>query len=297
MPEGFRGYHIRVLYEPEDPDPSRRFKALVLLRNYGEYSVPHVQDASPIGWSSRAINLPLYSADGLRWRVADELVSEGGKTISADIHLITDVEGTGLYRRQGMYYLSGQGQGSPAVEPYGRHIEIFRSPDLIHWARSQTMGFAREGQFQRPASLERPLPNEQTHEGASVWNRGNVLIGITGFWHGSRNWTEVVHPLGFLVSNDGLHFREPIPRLHLRGRGRGRTGLGRGWPGTRTGVRKCRRDDLHLVLSDGSADGASHRPSLETRWGHRPAPAWTGPLRLSLGPRPGREGHPGHFRP
>ena len=211
MPEGFRGYHIGVLYEPEDPDPSRRFKALVLLRNYGEYSVPHVQDASPIGWSSRAINLPLYSADGLRWRVADELVSEGGKTISADIHLITDVEGTGLYRRQGMYYLSGQGQGSPAVEPYGRHIEIFRSPDLIHWARSQTMGFAREGQFQRPASLERPLPNEQTHEGASVWNRGNVLIGITGFWHGSRNWTEVVHPLGFLVSNDGLHFREPIP--------------------------------------------------------------------------------------
>lgn len=104
-------------------------------------------------------------------------------------------------------------QGSPAVEPYGRHIEISRSPDLIHWSRSQTMGFAREGQFQRPASLERPLPNEQTHEGASVWNRGNVLIGITGFWRGAKDWTGVVHPLGFLVSNDGLHFREPIPNF------------------------------------------------------------------------------------
>ena len=211
MPEGFRGYHILVLHEPEDPDPSRRFKAVVLLRKYGEYAVPHVQDASPEGWGTRAVNLPLYSADGLRWRVADELVSGGGKIISADIHLVTDVEGAGLYRWQGMYYLSGQGLGSPAVEPYGRHIEIFRSPDLIHWSRSQTMGFAREGQFQRPASLDRPLANEQTHEGASVWNRGNVLIGITGFWHGAKDWTGVVHPLGFLVSNDGLHFREPIP--------------------------------------------------------------------------------------
>ncbi len=211
VPEGFHGYHIGVVHEPEDPDPSRRFKALVLLREFGEYSVPHLQEVSPEGWRTRAINIPLYSADGLRWRVADELVSEGNKTISSDIHLITDIEGAGLYRWQGMYYLSGQGQGSPAVEPYGRHIEIFRSPDLVHWSRSQTMGFAREGQFRRPASLERPVANEQTHEGASVWNRGNVLIGITGFWHGAKDWTEVVHPLGFLVSNDGLHFREPLP--------------------------------------------------------------------------------------
>ena len=66
------------------------------------------------GWGTRAVNLPLYSADGLRWRVADELVSGAGKTLSANIHLVTDVEGAGLYRWQGMYYLSGQGQGSPA---------------------------------------------------------------------------------------------------------------------------------------------------------------------------------------
>ena len=87
MPEGFRGYHISVVQAPEDPDPSRRFKALVLLRKCGEYAVSHVQGVSPEGWGTRAFNLPLYSADGLRWRVADELVSGKGKTIAADIHL------------------------------------------------------------------------------------------------------------------------------------------------------------------------------------------------------------------
>jgi hypothetical protein len=78
------------------------------------------------------------------------------------------------------------------------------------------MGFARQGQFRRPAHGTRPrsvdpaMDNEQTHEGASVWNRGNVLIGITGLWRGSSDWSAVVHPLGFLISNDGVHFREPI---------------------------------------------------------------------------------------
>src|SRR3990172_6862322 len=55
------------------------------------------------------------------------------------------------------------------------------------------------------------MNNEQTHEGASVWNRGNVLLGITGFWHGATDWNQVTHDLGFIISNDGLHFREPIP--------------------------------------------------------------------------------------
>jgi len=212
MPEGFRGYHIMVLHEPEDPDPTRHFKATVQVTNYGGYTVPQVAAETTFRGPPGAY-LTLYSEDGLRWRLAEELIPEGGKTISGGIQLVTRLEGTGLWKWKGMYYLAGQGKGSPAVEPYGRHVEIFRSSDLIHWSRTQTMGFAREGQFRRPRSLKRPLPNEQTHEGVSVWNRGNVLIGITGFWHGGAKWTDVLHPLGFLVSNDGLHFREPLPEF------------------------------------------------------------------------------------
>ena len=210
MPEGFRGYHIMVLYEPQDPDPTRHFKATVQVTNYGDYTVPQLAAGATFRGPPGAY-LTLYSADGLRWRLAEELIPGGGKEITSEIQLVSRLEGTGLWKWKGIYYLSGQGKGSPAVEPYGRHVEIFRSADLIHWSRTQTMGFAREGQFRRPLSLKRPLPNEQTHEGASVWNRGNVLIGITGFWHGGSDWTDVLHPLGFLVSNDGIHFREPMP--------------------------------------------------------------------------------------
>lgn len=55
----------------------------------------------------------------------------------------------------------------------------------------------------------RSLEGEQQHEGISVWNRGNVLLGVTGQWHGDASWQNVTIDLGFLVSNDGLHFREP----------------------------------------------------------------------------------------
>ena len=215
LPKGFRGYHANVLYEPEDPDASRRFKMMALIRDFGDHPIemgkptPEAKTRRTTRGPTTGTYVPLYSPDGLRWRVAKEVLGEDGKVILLE-NLVTGFEGTGLYKWKGLYYLSGQGKGSPAVAPYGRHVEIFSSPDLIHWSKSQTMGFAREGQF-NPIPLTRPFINKQTHEGASVWNRGNVLIGITGFWTGSDDWNKVVHDLGFLVSNDGLHFREPIP--------------------------------------------------------------------------------------
>lgn len=161
--------------------------------------------------------LPLYSADGLRWRLAEELTISADKVISTD-ELVT-FEGAGLYKWQGMYYLTGQGGKGPALKPYERHIEIFRSPDLIHWSKTQTMGFARQGQYRRPTHTS-PMNNEQTHEGVSVWNRGNVLLGLTGLWHGASDWNDVTHDLGFLISNDALHFREPVPDYVFAGIGK-----------------------------------------------------------------------------
>lgn len=42
-----------------------------------------------------------------------------------------------------------------------------------------------------------------------MWNRGNVLVGISGIWHGAKEWENVTVDLGFVVSNDGVQFREP----------------------------------------------------------------------------------------
>jgi hypothetical protein len=56
--------------------------------------------------------------------------------------------------------------------------------------------------------------------GAGLWNRGNVILGFYGRWHGEtihqdpkfpRNPLRGLHiDLGFVVSNDAIHYREPV---------------------------------------------------------------------------------------
>jgi hypothetical protein len=61
-----------------------------------------------------------------------------------------------------------------------------------------------------------PHAGEQVHEGAALWNRGNVLVGVYGQWHGESNDLKFVSiDLGLVVSNDAIHFREPIPDFQL----------------------------------------------------------------------------------
>src|SRR5476651_2735911 len=100
--------------------------------------------------------VPLYSPDGLRWRLADELLANG-KNISADFHLPTSFEAAGFYKWQGLYYVSGQNYANPrkvaAMAPLGRHIQLYHSADLIHWSEAQTMGYARQGQYRLSANL------------------------------------------------------------------------------------------------------------------------------------------------
>ena len=239
MPKGFKGYHVMVRYEPDEPDPSRRFKMLPRLVSFGDFK-DSLSPAMVLGGGY----VPLYSADGLRWRLADELVTKKGGMSHQSPSLPTRIEGSGFYKWRGMYYITGQGSRSefPSMKPYGRHIMIFSSPDFVNWSQAPALGFYREGQFNRPAnwnperpngSNEFPLANEQTHEGASVWNRGNVLLGLTGLWHGSVDWNQTTHPLGFIISNDGIHFREPYPnyefaKVGVRDRDWDYAGLGQG---------------------------------------------------------------------
>lgn len=56
----------------------------------------------------------------------------------------------------------------------------------------------------------RSREGEQNHEAISVWHRGNVLLGVSGRWHGAKDWKDVTVDLGFVMSNDGLRFREPL---------------------------------------------------------------------------------------
>ena len=96
-----------------------------------------------------------------------------------------------------------------APRPYhGRVARSYRSPDFFNWSQTSTLAFTRTAQ-NTLLGKGRSREGEQTHEGISVWNRGNILLGISGVWHGAKEWKDVTIDLGFVVSNDGMHFREP----------------------------------------------------------------------------------------
>ena len=103
----------------------------------------------------------------------------------------------------------------PRLRPLGSH----RIDRIGREKRGQggTLSFFREGQYKKVSSGQ----GEESHEGISVWHRGNVLLGLYGIWHGSPDWEGRTVDLGFVVSNDGLHFREPVTEFVFLRRGEG----------------------------------------------------------------------------
>jgi hypothetical protein len=208
---------LTVIHEPRDPDPSRRYKAAYIAHLPFE----DVRGGrSKIGPDERRWGsfVCATSADGLRWRVVgDRPVNAGGERF----------EVSGLYHFGDSYYATGQ-----LLAPWtwlrdgrsvGRVMLTYRSPDFEHWSRATALGFARPGQ-----AIARPVPGQQTHMGAGLWNRGNVLVGLYGMWQdgpkerpkGSAHLYGVRIDLGLIVSDDGIHFREPVPDFKVLERGR-----------------------------------------------------------------------------
>jgi len=209
--------YLTVLYEPDEPDPARRYKCAFIAH-------PPFEDVrggrSKIGpdekrWCSFVC---ATSADGWQWKVVgDHPANAGGERF----------EVSGLYHFGGFYYASGQllspWQFRPDGGDIGRAMRVYRSADFAHWDQTTALGFARPGQLIAP-----PVPGQQTHMGAGIWNRGNVLLGLYGQWQdapqpppkGAKSHllgTRI--DLGFIVSNDGIHWREPAPGHRTIARG------------------------------------------------------------------------------
>ncbi len=189
--------NIKVLYDPDDPDSSRRYKM-----------------GTHVWFPKNKVRLgtfaPYASADGLNWKLLIDARPENAelppeKMVLSAFHF--EPVG-GLYKWDGLYYLNGQ-NAFVASRPYhGRVVRQFISPDFVNWSHASTVGFVREAQH-RLLGPGRSREGEQNHEGVSVWNRGNVLLGISGIWHGAKEWKDVTVDLGFVVSNDGVQFRQP----------------------------------------------------------------------------------------
>ncbi|MBI5397552.1 MAG: hypothetical protein HZA91_19825 [Verrucomicrobia bacterium] len=199
---------LTVMHDPEERDPRKRYKCAYIAH-------PPFDDVrggrSGIGPNERrwCSFLCATSADGLRWKmVGDRPMNAGGERF----------EVSGLYRFGKFYYATGQ-----LISPWtwrmdgsdiGRAMLSYRSADFEHWSRAKAMSFARPGQL-----TATPIAGQQTHMGAGIWNRGNVLVGLYGQWQdgpkekpkGSSHLWGTHIDLGLIVSNDGIHFREPVP--------------------------------------------------------------------------------------
>ena len=183
-----QGVFVLVLHEPDDPDPGRRFKM--------------VREEHP-----RAI-MAAYSPDGLSW------------TDSPNNPIIkgSGMETGGLIRFNGFYYLNGQGGPIPHPVPKarGRKMVTYISHDFDHWSEAAHLSFRRNPLPPRPLDNFEIHRGAQVHMGASLWNRGNVIIGFYGQYDNQTNDRRYsTCDLGLVVSPDAIHFKEPIPDFKI----------------------------------------------------------------------------------
>ena len=189
--------NVKVLHEPDDPDPQRRYKM-----------------AAHVWFPKNDVRLgtlaTFISPDGLSWTMLQNVDPVGAqmpeaKTVLPPLHF--EPVG-GLYKWDGLYHVSGQNAILASRPFHGRVSRTFISGDFANWSQANAIQFVRSPQHKLLGPGKSRM-GEQTHEGISVWNRGNVLIGVSGMWHGSKEWNDVTLDLGFVISNDGVHFREP----------------------------------------------------------------------------------------
>jgi hypothetical protein len=146
------------------------------------------------------------TADGLRWKLVNTEPIQAGH-----------FENTGLIKFDGLYYLSGRNlpphdASLPDGSGAGRVMKVFFSPDFDHWSSGRALAWYRNGYVTEPTNF-----GQENHMGAGLWNRGNVMLGFYGRWYGD---TIHVKPqsslaglkidLGLIVSNDAIHYREPV---------------------------------------------------------------------------------------
>ena len=188
--------NLKVIKDEADPDATRRYKMTTHV-----YFRHHTRLGTL---------LPLVSADGLTWRPVKDVKPMKGELRKEDMlvpgfHL---EPACGLYQWDGQYILTAQ-NAMPHTHHYqGRVVRLHRSADFVNWSTTSTLAFVRTPQHEY-LGAGKSREGEQNHEGIAVWNRGNVLLGVYGRWHGAAEWQDVSVDLGFVMSNDGLNFREP----------------------------------------------------------------------------------------
>ena len=184
---------VNVIRDLDDPDPRRRYKMVYNPHDGRKFTI---QTAT--------------SPDGIHW------------TTPASYPKDEFLEQAGFFKHNGLYLVHGQalelGEGGGQR---GRQGYVWISTDFEHWLDEMAEAFAlSEPQDAADRGLTKPY--DQVHLGVGAASFGNVVVGLYGLWHnypGDRSrkipnsWfghEKTSCDLGLVVSNDGIHFREPV---------------------------------------------------------------------------------------
>ncbi len=206
---------ISVMYDKEAPPERRYVLAGADMSWYDEWYLN-----SP---STTRIDV---SPDGLQWT---PLKDEPGIIPQANLT-------STIYRFKGLYHIAAK-QISPLLripmqtiytDPiYGmmgpRTFVVWRSPTLDRWPQENTKSLTIKP-MRSSSPYVKGWDREEVHF-AYITPYRNVILGVYGQWHHPPLLDEdgearyegepVSVDLGIIISNDGLHFREPAPGFTL----------------------------------------------------------------------------------
>ena len=186
-------YGVSVIRDQEESEPGHRYKMVYehrpedgrILSRYGRLKLT-VRTAT--------------SSDGINWSAAPEMA------------LDDQCEHGCFYKHGGMYIVHGHGTayGEGGGGRRGRQGLVWVSPDFHRWVQ----GFGEAFALPEPEDAAQRGPSQhydQVHLGVGAASFGSVCVGVYGRWH-NRGWGPggTSCDLGLIISNDGIHFREPV---------------------------------------------------------------------------------------
>ncbi len=187
-----------VIKEEDEPDPARRYK--MAYQFYPDQSDPVIAEYGSLPSVALAV-----SADGLRWTALDIPFRN------------QFVEPSSFIKHAGQYVIHYHAMDTFAGflaeggTPCGRTGVARATNDFSRWPDFLAESFA----LAEPEDHAQRGPNcayDQVHQGVGAASFGNVCVGLYGLWHNqenSRAFDRISCDFGLVVSNDGVHFREP----------------------------------------------------------------------------------------
>ena len=188
-----------VIKDIGETDINRRYK--MVYQFFPEFSDPIINE-----FGNKPTVALATSSDGICWTVAD-------------MPFINQfVEHSSFIKHDGKYIIHYHAMGtfaghfSEGGNPCGRTGVARISSDFKYWPDLMVESFAPIEPEDK--SLRGQSGNyDQVHLGVGAASFGNVCVGLYGLWHNAdfdNKFGEISCDLGLLVSNDGLHFREPV---------------------------------------------------------------------------------------